>query len=356
MPIYNPPLTSSSNSTTDNTVARWDGETGSIIQSSVVSIDDSGNVSGVVNLTSTGQYLSANGTEALPSYTFTSDPDTGIYRKTTNSLGFVTAGVEQGYITSGGVWNFTPNSGGTVELGSTDRFMDFAGTVTPGAATSQLMRTNIIWSQDVNRTSIFSINNNNVVGGSATGLTLTNLIANRSANQATNSIGVAITNSYNYDAPAFSSSSSGTVTLVNEHAFRAPNTTFGATLATSFYSEQASGTGKWGVYINGSARNYMNGGLSIGTTNTASGKLHVMTGQVTGSVNATVFYLQSAATNDDVFEATQFNRNTTTSGTAANCGTIPTTTGFRYSIEARVRGVRTGGTGGTAGDWARLRS
>ena len=41
-------------SSTDNAVARWDGATGTAIQNSAVIIDDSNNVSGVVNLTNTG--------------------------------------------------------------------------------------------------------------------------------------------------------------------------------------------------------------------------------------------------------------------------------------------------------------
>lgn len=343
--IYNPPLTSSSTSTTDNTVARWDGTTASIIQSSGVGIDDSNNVTGVNSI------LVGNGSAAAPSVAFTNSATTGFYRKTTDSLGFAIAGTERAYITSGGIWNFNPSSGGSVELGSTDRFMDFSGTVIPSAATSQLIRTNLTWTPDVARTSIFSLNNNNIVGGSTTGLTLTNLIANRSANTIANSIGITVTNAYNYDAPATTNSSSGTVSVTNEVAYRAPNFTV-ATNSYSFYSEQASGTGKWGVYINGSARNYMNGGLSIGTTDTASGKLHVQTGQVTGSVNAPILVLQSTATNDDVVVTTQLNRATTTSGTAATLGTITTANDYAYRVETRVVGRRTGGTGGTAGDYA----
>ena len=35
-----------------------------------------------------GQIIGGNGTAALPTYSFVSDPDTGMYRRTTNSIGF----------------------------------------------------------------------------------------------------------------------------------------------------------------------------------------------------------------------------------------------------------------------------
>jgi len=298
--------------------------------------------------------LVMDGTAAAPSIAFAGSTTTGFYEKTTSSIGFSIAGTERAYITSGGVWNFLPSSGGTLELGSSSQFMDFAGTVVPSAASSQGIRTNLIFAQDVNRTNIFSLNNNAIVGGSTTGLTLTNLIANRSACQTASAVGVAITNVYNYDAPAFSSSSSGTVTVTNEVAFRAPNATY-ATNSYSFYSEMASGTGRWGVYINGSARNYMNGGLSVGTTTTTAGKVHILTAQVTGSVNNPVLVLQSTATNDDVTVTIQQNRVATTNATATTCGTIATTTDYSYRVETKVVARRTGGTAGTAGDYATYR-
>lgn len=42
----------------------------------------------------------SNGTAALPTWTFASDPDTGIYRRGANELGFATAGVAAGYFDS----------------------------------------------------------------------------------------------------------------------------------------------------------------------------------------------------------------------------------------------------------------
>lgn len=59
-------------SSTDNAVVRWDGALGNV-QDSAVSISDTGTVSGVE------RQLTANGTAALPSYSFTTAPASGLY-------------------------------------------------------------------------------------------------------------------------------------------------------------------------------------------------------------------------------------------------------------------------------------
>lgn len=62
-----------------------------------------------INITLTsGQYLSPNGTAALPTYSFSSDPDTGIYRVASNGLGFSLGGVLQWSMDAGG--NLSNNS------------------------------------------------------------------------------------------------------------------------------------------------------------------------------------------------------------------------------------------------------
>jgi hypothetical protein len=55
-----------------------------------------------VNFTSSGKFSAANGTVALPSITFTSDADTGMYWTTSGGMNFTSNGVLAGSITSGG--------------------------------------------------------------------------------------------------------------------------------------------------------------------------------------------------------------------------------------------------------------
>lgn len=69
-------------SATDNAIARFDGTTGKLIQNSAVTIADT-----------TGAIATGSGTVGLPTYSFTGDTDTGMYRIGANDLGFATAGV-----------------------------------------------------------------------------------------------------------------------------------------------------------------------------------------------------------------------------------------------------------------------
>ena len=56
-------------STTDNAIARWDGTSGNLIQDSSVTIDDSNNLTGVVNVTATGTIESTSGGFTFPDAT-----------------------------------------------------------------------------------------------------------------------------------------------------------------------------------------------------------------------------------------------------------------------------------------------
>ena len=59
--------------------------------------------SSVGRFDSSGIIKTAHGTESAPSHTFINDPDNGMYRPTTNTLGFVCGGDEKLRITSGGL-------------------------------------------------------------------------------------------------------------------------------------------------------------------------------------------------------------------------------------------------------------
>lgn len=80
-------------SATDNAIARFDGVTGKLLQNSLAVLSDTGSLSGIQNLTSTGQLISAAGSAASPSYSFTGDLDLGIYRTAADTLGFSAGGV-----------------------------------------------------------------------------------------------------------------------------------------------------------------------------------------------------------------------------------------------------------------------
>lgn len=81
-------------SSTDNALVRWDGTTGRLVQNSVGILDDSGNLSGIVNVSASGIVTAGNGTVAVPSIQHSGDSDTGVY--------FLAAGNAAG-LTSGGI-------------------------------------------------------------------------------------------------------------------------------------------------------------------------------------------------------------------------------------------------------------
>jgi hypothetical protein len=77
----------------------------------------------------TGRLLTNSYSAATPSHSFWSDPDTGMYNRTTNQLGFSTGGAEQMYLTSGGL-----NVAGTARIGTVGSF--------PSATADRIMAEN----------------------------------------------------------------------------------------------------------------------------------------------------------------------------------------------------------------------
>lgn len=79
-------------------------------------------------------------------------------------------------------------------------------------------------------------------------------------------------NTYHYYAQQ---GSFGSTTVTNQYGFFATGTLTGATNNYGFYSNIASGTGKWNFYAAGTAENFFGGSVGIGTTANASAILDV---------------------------------------------------------------------------------
>jgi hypothetical protein len=86
---------------------------------------------------------------------------------------------------------------------------------------------------------------------------------------------------------------SGTVT--NQMGFAVGNDLTNATNNYAFHSELASASGVWNLYMNGSALNYLNGSLLIGTTTDAGYKL-----DVNGNVRVSTIYFNGVATTANI--------------------------------------------------------
>jgi hypothetical protein len=82
-----------------------------------------------------------------------------------------------------------------------------------------------------------------------------------------------LTNLYNFLAQQGTFGAGSTVT--NQFGFYAENTLIGATNNYGFYGDIAAATGRWNLYMNGTANNYMNGALLLGSTTSSGQKLQV---------------------------------------------------------------------------------
>jgi hypothetical protein len=77
-------------------------------------------------------------------------------------------------------------------------------------------------------------------------------------------------------------------TVTNQEGFRADSSLIGATNNFGFRGLIAAATGRWNLYMDGTAFNYLNGGLAIGTTSTTAAKLYVLDSVVGARIETSV--------------------------------------------------------------------
>jgi hypothetical protein len=172
-----------------------------------------GGIKATTSIDTDTQFLGqAADTLTTPSYSWTGDTTTGLYRPAASTLAFTTAGTERLRI-------------------------DSSGHVGIGGATSSTIGIRII--QD------------------AAGADLTVVSANWTATTGT------VANIKNFAA----SRSTAGATITNLYGFFADSILTSATNNYGFYSEIPSSTGRWNFYAAGTANNYFAGNVGIGTTN-----------------------------------------------------------------------------------------
>jgi len=94
-------------SATDNALVRYDGTTGALVQNSGALLDDSNNLSGITLLSLTN-LRSGDGLATSPVYSFSADTDTGLFRVATNEIGFSTGGTQRLSINSTDITSTLP--------------------------------------------------------------------------------------------------------------------------------------------------------------------------------------------------------------------------------------------------------
>jgi hypothetical protein len=113
-------------SATDNAVARFDGTTGKLIQNSAVTIADTSG-----DITTSGVVLASDGSASNPSFAFSGDPDTGIYKSFTNTLAFASGGVVAGEFDGNRDFKFNSGYGSVFYSYGCRAWVSFNGTGTP---------------------------------------------------------------------------------------------------------------------------------------------------------------------------------------------------------------------------------
>lgn len=101
------------------------------------------------SITTTGQFIGANGSASLPSFAFTSDPTTGMYRNAAGQIGFTGSGARIGVLSSSGLATsglflditnqdvaLTRGAANRLDLMSGDSFNIVSGSLTVGGAAS----------------------------------------------------------------------------------------------------------------------------------------------------------------------------------------------------------------------------
>jgi hypothetical protein len=118
-----------------------------------------------------------------------------------------------------------------------------------------------------------------------------------------------------YDGSSVINGSAGSG--VNSYGFNVSSSLIGATNNYGFYGNIASSTGRWNLYMNGTAGNYIAGALGIGTTSLTARRL-VVAGSMTGATGAygalVSLTIQPDVTGSAIVTASQ-------AATAANGGT-----------------------------------
>jgi hypothetical protein len=228
-------------SATDNAIARFDTTTGKLIQNSVVTVGDTGVVTGVTDFTATG---SATATRFIPSGSTVAT--NGMYLQAANTLGFSTNSTEAIRIDSAGRVGIGPSgttAGSTIFItknitGSTVAWNTYtAGTI----------------QSDVTNQARMYVSSPSTAASAFTLSTLGGFTASQ------NTIGAGST-------------------VTTQYGFEATSSLTGATNNYGFYGNIASGTGRYNLYMAGTADNYMAGNLTIGPTLTTG--VGVSTGSI----------------------------------------------------------------------------
>lgn len=113
----------------------------------------------------------------------------------------------------------------------------------------------------------------------------------------------------------------GSATVTNQYGFRVDSTLTGATNNFGFFSNIASGTGRWNLYMSGTANNYLAGSLGIGATFLTAHNLRVDK-NITGGSVAHGIYNGGTVQSDVTTQARYYTSAASTQATTFTCSDL----------------------------------
>jgi uncharacterized protein YbaP (TraB family) len=143
------------------------------------------------------------------------------------------------------------------------------------------------------------------------------------SNPSTSAAAFTLTNLYHFIADQSTIGSGSSVT--NQYGFLVGASVIGATNNYAYYGNIASGTGRWNIYMNGTADNYMAGSLGIGNSSLTGYHLRVQK-NITGATSS-YSVLTGGVIQSDVTSTAQYY--TTTASTAAATFTLASLIHYR---------------------------
>lgn len=256
-----------------------------------------------------GDSVNGLGGAAFPSYTFSGDTNTGMWSPGADQIAWSTGGVQRATVDSSGRWGFNSASVSTAQVYTAASFTNTAAseygnyTLVTAANTSGAVAK--IGVTGVSRA---------IAGYAGTGGAVVGVLGAAEMTAAvTAPLLYAVQGAVNTSAAGTITTATGFTTAVTNSGGAAVTNLIGylstdmtagtATLIAGFYGNVTTGTGKWNLYVPGSARSYHAGRVLIGTAteNTSGAKLQTSDGI---TFPATQVASSDANTLDDYEEGT----------------------------------------------------
>ena len=255
-----------------------------------------------------GDSVNGLGGAAFPSYTFSGDTNTGMWSPGADQIAWSTGGTQRATVDSSGRWGFNSAAVSTAQVYTAASFTNTAsseyGNYTLATAANTSGAVSKIGVTGVSRA---------IAGYAGTGAVVGVLGAAELTAAVTAPLLYAVQGAVNTSAAGTITTATGFTTAVTNSGGAAVTNLIGylstdmtagtATLIAGFYGNVTTGTGKWNLYVPGSARSYHAGRFLIGTAteNTSGAKLQVSDGI---TFPATAVASTEANTLDDYEEGT----------------------------------------------------